>query len=100
MAEVTIDGRQIDLADGRHVFVGKHNDALYVQFRNAEGQETRLKLSIEAGDALRYLLGEENKTLPDRIIKKFLTQMVSVTERTVEQMAWHAVKTDTAPTHS
>lgn len=56
--KVRVVGKTIDLAGGRHVFVGTSDrpDTFYLGFRNLEGEETRLVISREAKDALTALL--------------------------------------------
>lgn len=56
---MNITGRQIQLDDKRSVFVGQtdENDGLtYIKFVNHEGDETRIKISKDARNALMTLL--------------------------------------------
>ena len=53
-----ISGHQIELSDGRHVFYAEHEGEHFFRFRNAEGVETKFKLSPDAKDALLQLLTE------------------------------------------
>lgn len=56
---MNITGRQIQLDDKRSVFVGQadENDGLtYIKFVNHEGDETRIKISNDARNALMTLL--------------------------------------------
>jgi hypothetical protein len=56
---MNITGRQIQLDDKRSVFVGQsdENDGLtYIKFINHEGDETRIKISKDARNALVTLL--------------------------------------------
>lgn len=56
-----LHGHQIELSDGRHVFYAAHNKVHYLRFRSAEGVETKLKLSGDAGDALIELLTQPSE---------------------------------------
>jgi hypothetical protein len=54
-----ITGRRIDLGEGRVVFVGRCDSdpgTVFVGFRNVAGDDTKIKLSSEAFDALRTLV--------------------------------------------
>lgn len=59
---MNIIGRQIQLDDKRSVFVGRSDDddgLTYVKFTNSDGEETRLKISQEAREALLNLLASD-----------------------------------------
>ena len=59
---VNITGHQVHLDEKRSVFVGRNEagDGLtYIKFVNAEGEETRLKISQDARDALLKLLSND-----------------------------------------
>jgi hypothetical protein len=47
-----IEGKQIDLPRGRHVFVAERPGFYLIEFRSTEGSITRLKLSNDAMSAL------------------------------------------------
>jgi hypothetical protein len=54
-----VSGKHIDLDERRYVFVGlcdEEPNTIFIGFRNAEGEETRLSISAEARDALVALL--------------------------------------------
>lgn len=53
-----VTGSQIDLSDGRHVFYARRDKEHFLRFKNAEGVETKFKLSEEAKEALLQLLVE------------------------------------------
>lgn len=90
-----LEGYQIDLDDKRHVFVARHEDTFWIQFKNAAGDVTRMKLSIEAGEALRYLL-QDAVPKPEDTIKKFMLHMSMAGPKAEPQFEWQAVKADTA----
>jgi hypothetical protein len=50
-----ISGFRIDLDEQRFVWVGKDDDCFYLRF-SREGHETKVKLSLEAAQALHQLL--------------------------------------------
>lgn len=65
-----IRGHKVDLDDARSVFVGRSVDAsdssTYIKLINAEGEETRLRISEEARAALvALLLNERHFTRDD-----------------------------------
>lgn len=91
----TIKGYQIELSEDRHVFVASQEDCFYIKFRNAEGHETRLKLSKEAGDALRYLL-KPLKESPE-VVTRWLAYIAEAKKSDDGVPAWQVVKIDTAP---
>lgn len=93
--KTAINGMQIDLSNGRHVWVGAYKDGTLVQLCNSDGDITRLRLSNEAADALRYLLSKP--TDPDRLIKSVIHHMVAASEATAQQFRWEAVPVDTTP---
>jgi hypothetical protein len=90
----TFHGYQIDLSEGRHVFVASQDDCFYIRFRNADGDETRMKLSKEAGDALRYLLAPAKES--PEIVTKWLMYMVEAKKSEPATFEWQAVKMDDA----
>ena len=94
MTDETIKGQQIDLSEGRHVFVAEYKDSMLVEFVNSEGGRTRLRLSREAADALQYLL---KPVSAETIVQKFLAHMVNATMETTERLQWQHVQTDTLP---
>lgn len=53
-----IEGENINLPEGRSVFVGRMagEDSVYIRFVSAEGKNTDIRISEEAADALRRLL--------------------------------------------
>jgi len=54
-----IAGRKVQIDTVRHVFVGYAEgdlDTVFVEFKNSDGELTRLRLSKEAADALASLL--------------------------------------------
>lgn len=58
-----ISGHQIKLDEVRSVFVGRSDDAdgfTYIKLVNPDGEETRLKISDEAREALAALLANES----------------------------------------
>lgn len=91
-------GYKIDLPEGRHVFVGELNDCFLIEFRNAQGNITHLKLSREAGDALRYLLG--NPIDSPEIVMRMIATLSSAAREQAEQIVWKAVEIDTTPHQS
>jgi hypothetical protein len=90
----TLTGYQIDLSDGRHVFVALDDDCFFIRFRNAEGEETRMKLSKEAGDALQYLL-RPAKDSPE-IVTSWLMHMTEAKKGSKPSFEWQAIKVDEA----
>lgn len=61
MAAKDVRGNCTDLTGGRIVFVGhslEHPDSVFIAFRNEEGFDTKLVLSIEAAEALQSMLSE------------------------------------------
>jgi hypothetical protein len=90
-----IKGWQINLENGRHVFVAKTDECYLVQFQREDGTKTRIKLSYEATDALRYLIGEH--VPQDEIIRKFIMQWTAAAEHTEPALVWQHVKTDELP---
>lgn len=91
----TISGFQIDLSEGRHVFVAEADGCFCIRFRNAEGNETRLRLSKEAGDALRYLLQPVKQS--SEVVTRWLAYMTEAKQTEGQQVAWQVVKLDEAP---
>lgn len=85
----TVEGYQIELDGGRHVFVAETPEKFMIQFCSEDGKLTRLALSKEAGDALRHLLGKQVPA--DETIKKFLVHMTSAVKRQQERMVWQEV---------
>lgn len=96
MGDIVVNGHQIDLSDGRHVFVAEHEGAFLIEFKNKDGKITRLALSRDAGEALRYLLGDEHAQ-PADVIKKYLRFITIASEATKERMEWQLVPRDEAP---
>lgn len=90
-----ISGYQIDLSDGRHVWAAEREDDFLVEFKNAEGQITRLRLSREAADALYYLLARMPKT--EAVVMKFMAHIVARADKLNPEIHWTEVKQDTAP---
>lgn len=91
----TLKGFQIDLSDDRHVFVAEQDDSFYIRFRSAEGNETRLRLSKEAGDALQYLL-KPAKEAPE-MLTRWLAYMVEAKKSDGGGPEWQVVKLDETP---
>ena len=89
-----LEGYRVDLDDKRHVFVARHDDAFWIQFKNADGDVTRMRLSIEAGEALRYLLQDEVPK-PEEAIKKFMLHMSLAGPKLEPQYDWREVKAGT-----
>jgi hypothetical protein len=90
-----IDGYQIDLSEGRHVFVAEREDDFLVQFRNAEGELTHLRLSLDAASALHHLLGRQVKD--DDLVLRFIAHMTTKTDNSLPIFRWQEVKPETAP---
>lgn len=51
-----LQGHQIELPGGRHVFYAEHDQVHYLRFRNSEATETKFTLSEDAVEALIELL--------------------------------------------
>ncbi len=72
MAE--IEGRLVGLSDGRMVFLAEHPKEpgmFYVGFKNKDGDDTKLKLSADALDALVAMrtdpiVGTPERTFPHK----------------------------------
>jgi hypothetical protein len=63
------DGRIIELSEGRMVFLAEHPtqpDTFCVAFKNEHGDDTYLKISTEALDALLELRLDRQAGLPPR----------------------------------
>ena len=91
-----MEGYQIDLSEGRHVWVGERDDSFIVQFKNAEGELTHLRLSKDAAGALSYLLG--HRIAPADIVHRYIVHIAAATKRDEPpEFEWVEVKTDTAP---
>jgi hypothetical protein len=63
----TVLGRRIELSEGRVVFVGSRKgnpNERFIGFKNSEGDDTKLRLSKEAADALVLLLTDPAAGLP------------------------------------
>ena len=76
-------GRRIDLSDGRFVFFGtseEQPDHFFLGFQNADEEQSKLRLSREAKDALVLLLKDPMAGMP---LKEF-----------PEKMVWEHVKYD------
>lgn len=91
----SIQGYKIDLPADRHVWVGKLDDSHLVQFKNAEGALTHLRLSTEAATALRVLLADPQPT--PAIIKRYLFCVATAGTESKGMVHWEAIETDTAP---
>lgn len=91
-----MDGYQIDLSDGRHVWVGRLDSDFMIQFKNAAGDLTRLKLSQEAGEALGQLLRDAIPK-PDDVIQTFFRVMSFMKGEAKSEMGWIQVKPETTP---
>ena len=74
----TINGHQIELPEGRKVWVGERDDSFYIQFISKEGDIRRLRISHEAADALVKLL-----TAPQEIYR-FILRLKDETKMTWE----------------
>jgi hypothetical protein len=64
---IQVSSRKVQLDETRHVSVGYSEDepgTTFIEFVNADGVATRLKLSAEAVDALRYLLDYRDGAVP------------------------------------
>lgn len=58
---VTVNGRSVDLENGGRVFFGacaESPDERYLKLTNPEGEETKLRLSLQAVDAIRQLIND------------------------------------------
>lgn len=66
-----ITGRQVELSNGRSVFVGRSDsdDQTYIRFINSQAEETRFKISPEARNALVTLLSVD--AVFDRVGEKW-----------------------------
>lgn len=89
----TIDGHQIELSEGRKVFAGEHDDSWYIQFISAEGAIRRIRISLEAADALVKLL-----TTPQEIYRFVL----DIKDGSHKETKWEWVNAppETAPSPS
>jgi hypothetical protein len=83
---VTVSGMEIELSGDRAVFVGRRDgDACrYFRFRNG-ADETKIKLSAEAVDAMLDLLGA---TTARGLAREYRLEME------VAPLGWHAVYQD------
>lgn len=99
MTEKTMDGYQVDLDETRHVWVGRLDTDFMIQFKNAEGALTRLKLSREAGEALGYLL-RDSVPDPGEMVKSIFRVMSIVKGEAKPETGWVQVKSETAPSPS
>lgn len=90
-----VDGMKIDLPNGRYVWTGERDNSFYIEFCNSEGVKSRIRLSPEAAEALRYLLGKPEAT--EGSIRTFLVHMTKAVTEAREQMVWKEVKIDTLP---
>lgn len=64
MEECPVRGHLKMIDDTRLVFIGEdpaQPDSVCIGFRSAEGKDTSIKLSLEAYDALKYLMNEPFK---------------------------------------
>jgi hypothetical protein len=62
----TVTGRIIDLSEGRYVGYAEHEGKHYFNFKNAEGVETKFRLSSDAFEALIYLIAHPmTSEMPD-----------------------------------
>lgn len=64
---MAVQGRRIDLSDGRIVFLGadtEQPDRFFIGLRNAQQEDTKLTLSREAMAALVSLYNNEDTSLP------------------------------------
>jgi hypothetical protein len=93
--EIILEGMQIDLSGNRQVWVGKHDGAVLVQFKNDQKQITRLKLSEEAASALQYLL-RDYQPAPD-LIKGAMMFMLQASPDTREAIEWRQIVPDRLP---
>ncbi len=93
---MNVNGYQIDLPEGRHVFVAQRDEDFLVQFKNAEGQLTHLRLSLDAASALHHLLGKDVQM--DDLVLKFIGHMTTKAGKSEPTFAWSQVTEDTAPT--
>lgn len=76
------------LDDTRLVFVGENPeqpDSVYLGFRNDEGEDTKIHLSREAYEALKYLINEpfKGKRMP---FPYTLSWQIQLTEQLVSQL--------------
>ena len=85
---MSVEGYQIDLEGGRHVFVAEKPDKFLIQFCDENGNLTRLALSREAGDALRHLLG--GQVPAPEMVKRFFAHMPNVVSGSKE-LVWQEV---------
>jgi hypothetical protein len=90
-----VQGYQIDLDGGRHVFAAERDDDFVIQFRNAEGQLTHLRLSKDAADALRHLLGLGRST--EDTVMRFVLHAAMKSGESKPEYVWTEVGRDTAP---
>ena len=93
--DIEINGFKIDLPGNRYVWVGRHEGTAMIEFQNSEGEKTRVRLSKEAAEALRYLLGEPDKA--DDMVKAFIMHMTAAVEEQQPAFRWQVVKPDTLP---
>ena len=73
MGAPTVTGRRISLSEGRSVFLGRSEqepDLHFIAFRNAEGVDTRLKISEEAMTALITLINWRKDRPTDPLLAK------------------------------
>lgn len=61
-----IIGRLVPFPDGRMVFLARHPEATYLAFKSVEGQDTKIKLSNEAFNALIEMATTEHVGTPER----------------------------------
>lgn len=79
-------GREIELSEGRRVFMAREGDLYYVRFKNSEGVVTKITLSPEAMEALLHL-----EQFTPTLTEDFLDVREKSYPRAEKKWAWEPV---------